>query len=138
MVYYIINGIGIITLCYFQYKRYKLIKDIKNIEVKKTYRYDYGGNWTNKHRDGDRRWKVFLILKEDCKSTNKKMTKFIVEKVISENSKDTESDFSHYTHTFYGITGGGWVKSNSDELLEYEPTSIWEQRNKKLEALGIK
>ena len=137
MVYYIINGIGIITLCYFQYKRYKLIKDIKNIEVKKTYRYD-GGNWTNKNRDGDRSWKVFLILKEDCKSTNKKMTKFIVEKVISENSKDTASDFENYTQHFYGSTGGGWVNSKSEKLLEYEPTSIWEKRNKKLEELGIK
>ena len=135
MVYYIINGIGIITLCYFQYKRYKLIKDIKTIDYKKTYRFDHG-TWT---KEGvDRGWKVFLILKEDGKSTNKKMTKFIVEKVISENSKDTASDFENYTQHFYGSTGGGWVNSKSEKLLEYEPTSIWEQRNKKLEALGIK
>lgn len=66
------------------------------------------------------------------------MTKFIVEKVISQNTKDTDSDFAHYTNDFYGKTGGGWVKTNSEKLLEYEPTSIWEKRNKKLEELGIK
>jgi hypothetical protein len=137
MIYYIINGIGIITLCYFQYKRYKLIKDIKNIEGKKTYRFEHG-SWANKSRDGDWTWKVFLILKEDVKSTDKKMTKFIVEKVISENQKDTDSDFANYTNDFYGSTGGGWVKNNSKKLLEYVPTSIWEKRIKKLEQLGIK
>lgn len=138
MVLYIINGIGVIGLLYLEYKRLKLIKDIKNLEPKKTYRYYYG-SWSNKARDGDAKWKVFLILKEETKSTNKKMTKFIIEQVISENKKDVvEKDFENYKHYFYTSTGGGWVEANSKDLLEYEPTSIYEKRNKKLEELGIK
>ena len=137
MIFYIINSIGVIGLLYLELKRFKLIKDIKNLETKKTYRY-YDGTWSNKTRDGDAKWKVFFILKEETKSTNKKMIKFIVEKVLSENKKDVESDFKHYEKSFYGSTGGGWVEANSKDLLEYEPTSIYEKRNKKLEELGIK
>lgn len=137
MVYIIVNILAILGVLYFEFKRLKIIKDIQNIEPKKTFRY-YSGIWHNKSRFGDYEWKVFLILKEELKSKNNKMIKFSIEQVISENKSDIESDFENYKRIFYTSTGGGWVEANSKNLLEYEPISIYEKRNKKLEQLGIK
>ena len=136
MIYYIINSIGIICLLYLQYKRYKLIKDIKYIETKKTFRYKTIG-W-HKTSNPKETWDTFFILKEEIKSSNKKMTKFLVEQVIPGGGDNNQQAIDHYTEWFYKSTGGGWVKTNDDNLMEYEPTSIWEKRNKKLEELGIK
>jgi hypothetical protein len=109
MIYYIINGIGIVTLCFFQYKRYKLIKDIKHIETKKSFRYKTRG-WS-KNSNPKETWDTFFILKEDIKSSNKKMTKFVIEQVIPGGGDNSQQAIDHYTQWFYTSNGGGWLKN---------------------------
>ena len=138
MIYYILNGIFIGIVSIFEYRRYKLIKSLKKIDLAVRARYEWTG-WYKTSEPNDK-FSVFLTLKEVSKSNDGTKTQFEVLEITCEKvSENTDSDIEHYKKTFYNKTGGGWLDTNSKNLFYFgESKSIWEERNKKLEALGIK
>jgi hypothetical protein len=138
MIYLILNGLFIGIVFIFEYKRYKLIKSLKKIDNGIYARFEWP-NWS-KIKDPNKTWSVFFKLKEVGKSNDGTKTQFKVLEIFSENSDDNQqSDILKYKKEFYNTSGGGWLNTNDPNLFYFsESKSIWEERNKKLEALGIK
>jgi hypothetical protein len=138
MIYYILNGLFIGIVSIFEYRRYKLIKSLKKIDLGIYARFEWTG-W-HKIKDPSKKWSVFFKLKEIGKSRDGSKTQFKVLEIFSENSDENqESDLSQYKKELYNTTGGGWLDTNNKNLFYFgESKSIWEERNRKLEALGIK
>ena len=138
MIYYIINGLFIGVVSIFEYRRYKLIQSLKKIDTTIRARYEWTG-WYKGSIPKDT-FSVFLTLKEIAKSNDGSKIQFEVLDVRCERtSENTKSDIEHYEKEFYNKTGGGWLSANNPTLFYFgESKSIWEERNRKLEALGIK
>lgn len=138
MIYYILNGIFIIIASIFEYRRFKLVKSLKKIDLGVYARYEWEG-W-HKVSDPSNKWSVYFKLKEKSKSNDGTKTQFEVLDITSEKStENTNTDLKFYKDEFYSKTGGGWLETNNRHLFYYgEAKSIWEERSKKLEILGIK
>jgi hypothetical protein len=138
MILYIINGLFIAIISIFEYNRYKLIQSLKKIDNGVYARYEWDG-WYSVSGDPNKTWSVFFTLKEVAKSKDGSKTKFKVIKVLSSNDKDTDTSFERYEKKFYNQSEDGWLDTNNKDLFYFgETKSVWEERNKKLEALGIK
>jgi hypothetical protein len=136
MIYYIINGLFIGVVSIFEYRRYKLIQSLKKI--------DNGiyANYTSKgwhHVDNPSvKWDIFYTLKEVAKSNDGNKIKFEVVDIESGQPNFSSFDKERYEKKFYAACGG-WLDINHPNLFFFgESKSIWEERNRKLEALGIK
>jgi hypothetical protein len=138
MIYYIINGLFIGAVFLFEYRRYKLIQSIKKIDTSIRARYEWTG-WHNKLEPNDK-WSIFFTLKEVSESNDGSKAQFEVLDIKCEKTSESSiSDLEYYKKEFYNRTGGGWLSVNTPTLFYFgESKSIWEERNKKLEALGIK
>jgi len=138
MIYYILNGIFIGIVSIFEYRRYKLIKSLKKIDLTVRARYEWTG-WYKTSEPNDK-FSVFLTLKEVSKSNDGKKVQFEVLEIRCEKSNENSvSDLLFYKKEFYSRTGGGWLSADNKNLFYFgESKSIWEERNRKLEALGIK
>lgn len=138
MIYYIINGIFITIVSIFEYRRYKIVQSLKKIDLSFHARFEWEG-WYKTDNPSEK-WSVFLNLKEIGKSNDGTKTQFKVLEVRSgKSTENTESDLDFYEKDFYNKTGGGWLTTNHKDLFYYgEAKSIWEERNRKLEALGVK
>lgn len=138
MIYYILNGIFIGIVSIFEYRRYKLIKSLKKIDLTVRARYEWTG-WYKNSEPNDK-FSVFLTLKEVSKSNDGSKVQFEVLEIRCERSSENiDSDLQHYRKEFYSRTGGGWLSADNKNLFYFgESKSIWEERNRKLEALGIK
>ena len=138
MIYFIINGLFIGAVSIFEYRRYKLIQSLKKVDTTVRARYEWTG-WY-KDKEPNNKFSVFLTLKEVAKSNDGNKVQFEVLEVRCERSSENSySDLEFYKKEFYNRTGGGWLSASNPTLFYFgESKSIWEQRNKKLEALGIK
>jgi hypothetical protein len=136
MIYLILNGlfIGIVSL--FEYRRYKLIKSLKKIDNGNYATYVSKG-WYNENLPNIK-WDVIYTLKEIAKSNDGNKIKFDVVDVKSAKPNYNSIDIENYKIKFYNKLGG-WLDANHPDLFYFsESKSIWEERNRKLEALGIK